>query len=113
MKVFKVLYVYILKCSDGNYYTGITNDLERRLKEHEVGINPESFTFNRRPIELVYSEMFNEYNYAIEWEKRIKKWSRKKKEALINSKWADLKILSQCLNETRGKRHLSIRFRNK
>ncbi len=113
MKMYKALYVYILKCSDKNYYTGVTNDLERRLKEHEAGIDTESFTYNRRPVELVYHELFTDYNLAIDWEKRIKKWSRKKKEALINSKWEDLKKLSECLNETRGISSLSIRFRKK
>lgn len=66
MTLFKVLYVYILKCSDDKYYTGITNDLERRLKEHEIGTDPESYTYNKRPVSLVYHEVFNNYNHAIE-----------------------------------------------
>lgn len=113
MRKFKVLYVYILKCSDGNYYTGITNDLERRFNEHQEGIHPESYTFDRRPLELLYYETFTNYSYAIEWEKKIKRWSRKKKEALINSNWEDLKKFSECLNDTRGITSLSTRFKNK
>jgi len=81
----KYLYVYIIKCSDGLYYVGITNNLEKRLEEHNNGINKEAFTFYRRPVELKFYERFTNYNLAIEWETRIKKWSAKKKEALINS----------------------------
>ena len=83
-------YVYILKCADGNYYTGITNDLERRLEQHEQGINKSCYTFNRRPLELSYKINFTNPEEAIKWEKRIKNWSRKKKEALITENWEDL-----------------------
>jgi len=58
----------------------------------------------RRPVTIVYAEGFSDYNLAIEWETRIKKWSKKKKEALINSKWEELKKLSECKNETSHKR---------
>lgn len=109
--MFKILYVYILKCSDGNYYTGVTNNLERRLKEHEIGTDREAYTFSRRPLELVYYEMFTDYFSAIDWETRIKKWSRKKKEALINSRWDDLKKYSECLNQTRAISSLSIKYK--
>ncbi|MDZ7740550.1 MAG: GIY-YIG nuclease family protein [Bacteroidota bacterium] len=47
-------YVYILQCSDNSFYTGITNNLERRLKQHQAGINPDCYTFTRRPLHLVY-----------------------------------------------------------
>ncbi|MBL7917634.1 MAG: GIY-YIG nuclease family protein [Bacteroidia bacterium] len=102
MSKFKILYVYILKCSDDSYYTGITNNMELRLLQHETGINPEAYTFSRRPVELVFIEMFNNYNLAIEWEKKIKKWSRNKKEALINSNWEKLKEFSKCRNHTKA-----------
>ncbi|MES2680933.1 MAG: GIY-YIG nuclease family protein [Bacteroidota bacterium] len=75
----KYLYVYILKCSDGSYYTGVTNNPERRLEEHNFGINKDAYTYSRRALELVYRERFDDFNLAISWEKRIKKWSRKKK----------------------------------
>ena len=100
MKPVKYLYVYILKCHDGTYYTGVTNNLERRLKEHNEGINKEAYTFTRRPVELVFYESFTDYNLAIEWETRLKKWSVKKKEALINSDWKKLVEESKCKNET-------------
>jgi len=41
--------IYILQCSDGTYYTGLTKDLDGRLRDHEIGANPESYTFGRRP----------------------------------------------------------------
>ena len=54
MPLFKLLYVYILKCSVKTYYTGITNNPERRLEEHSSGINKKCYTFSRRPLEIVY-----------------------------------------------------------
>jgi putative endonuclease len=83
-------YVYILNCADGKYYTGITNNLERRLKEHQQGINKNCYTFTRRPLELMYKINFTNPNEAIKWEKKIKDWSRKKKEALMTENWNDL-----------------------
>jgi len=91
-------YVYILKCSDNAYYTGVTNNLERRLDEHMSGINKECFTYTRRPLELVYKINFIDPTEAIKWEKKIKDWSRKKKEALIKEKWEDLILLSKGKN---------------
>ncbi|MCK9480983.1 MAG: GIY-YIG nuclease family protein [Bacteroidia bacterium] len=88
-------YTYILKCSDGSYYTGITNNIDRRLQEHEEGLNETCYTYKRRPVKLVSCEMFIDVNQAIAREKQIKKWSRAKKEALINSEWNDLIKLSK------------------
>lgn len=99
MKV-KYLYVYILKCNDGTYYTGVTNDLEKRVLQHNQGINEDSYTFLRRPVSLVFCELFTDYNLAIEWETKIKKWSAKKKEALINSDWKRLIEEAKCKNES-------------
>ena len=99
----KRYYVYILKCSDGSYYTGMTNDINRRLNEHTYGLNQESYTFHKRPLELVFCADFNDVIQAIAFEKQVKGWSRKKKEAIIKDKWEDLKKLSQCLNKTTHK----------
>lgn len=96
-------FVYILKCSDDSYYTGMTNDIERRLLEHENGFNHDSYTHSRRPVELVFYEEFDNPDLAIEYEKKIKGWSRKKKEALINENWDMLKKLSECRNSTSHK----------
>ena len=75
--------VYILRCSVGTYYTGLTKDLDGRVYEHENGIHPESYTFSRRPVKLVWSVVTESYQDAFQWEHRIKGWSRAKKEALI------------------------------
>jgi len=61
----KTYCVYILKCSDGLLYTGMTNDVERRFDEHQQGLNKSSFTFNRRPVELIFYQDFNDVEQAI------------------------------------------------
>lgn len=91
----KTMYVYLLKCSDKSYYIGVTNNLERRLIEHNDGININCYTFSRRPIELAFYEIFDNTKKAIAFEKKIKGWSRKKKEALINNDWHLLPELSK------------------
>ena len=103
MATTRYLYVYILKCSDGNYYTGVTNNPERRLEEHNTGVNKEAYTYSRRPVEMVYCERYTDFLLAISWEKRIKDWSRKKKEALINGDFNKLKEAAECKNETSHK----------
>jgi putative endonuclease len=75
--------VYILRCCDRTYYTGLTKDLEGRVQEHEFGAHPESYTFSRRPIKLEWSVITESYQEALQWEHRIKGWSRAKKKALI------------------------------
>ena len=84
----------MVRCSDQSYYTGVTNSTERRVKEHNEGRDPKSYTFRRRPVELVYSAMFEDLYEAIAWEKILKKWSRKKKEAVIRGEWEALPQLS-------------------
>jgi len=96
-------YVYILKCSDNSYYTGITNDMEKRLAEHKSGKYPDCYTFNKRPLELKFYETFNDVLQAIYFEKKIKKWTRAKKEALINGDYNMLQILAECRNATHFK----------
>lgn len=80
-------YVYILLCSDGTYYTGVTNNLKRRIQEHKSGNNKDSYTSNRLPVELKFHAPFNDITQAISFEKKIKKWSKAKKEALISGAW--------------------------
>ncbi len=90
--------VYMLRCSDGSYYTGITNDIERRFHEHENGYNNTGYTFKRRPLLLVFTEHFSDPGDAIAFEKQIKGWRREKKEALINGDWNKLPELSKRYN---------------
>lgn len=91
----KIYYVYILKCVDNTYYTGITSNIEKRVLEHKQGKHKESYTYKRRPIKLVYYAEFSEVGFAIDWEKRIKKWSKAKKEALINNEYEKLPNLAK------------------
>jgi len=77
-------FVYLLRCSDHSFYAGVTNNVEKRLEEHLQGIDPKCYTFSRRPLELVYRAEFSGITDAIAFEKQIKRWSRKKKEALID-----------------------------
>jgi putative endonuclease len=91
----KFMYLYILKCSDGSFYTGVSSNLEGRLAKHEAGYYPDCYTFRRRPVELVFSEQFVDFHLAFEWETRIKKWSRAKKEALVNGDFERLIVLSK------------------
>jgi len=79
-------WVYMLKCADGRYYTGQTDNLERRIAEHQTGGFCD-FTSRRRPVTLVWSEYFQTRIEALEAERRIKPWSRAKKEALIREDW--------------------------
>jgi len=86
-------YVYILKCSDGSYYTGHTDNIENRLSEHQAG-NTTSYTQTRLPVTLMFMQDFGTRPEALEAEMKIKKWSRKKKEALIAQDWDLLKKLA-------------------
>ena len=99
----KLYYIYILQCADDLTYTGITNNLSRRLKEHENGLNKSCFTYKRRLVSLIFQQKFNDVNQAIYFENKIKKWSAKKKLALANNDYDLLQLLAQCRNETHSK----------
>lgn len=77
-------YTYILKCNDGTLYTGWTNDLKKRLQAHNEGKGAK-YTKPRRPVELVYYEMFSTKEEAMRREYAIKHMSRKNKLELIVS----------------------------
>ena len=96
----KFYYVYILKCLDNTYYVGFTSNLDKRIIEHNAGLHKDSYTFKRRPVELVWYQEFSEPNQAIYFEKKIKKWSKAKKEALISDNFDLLPLLAACKNET-------------
>ncbi|WP_330097993.1 MULTISPECIES: GIY-YIG nuclease family protein [Maribacter] len=94
----KAYYVYILECNDGMLYTGVTNDVTRRVDEHQKGLNKTCFTYKRRPVKLLWHEMFNDIEQAIFFEKKIKKWSKAKKQALAHGDEKMLRILAECRN---------------
>ncbi|HXF49368.1 MAG TPA: GIY-YIG nuclease family protein [Verrucomicrobiae bacterium] len=75
-------FVYILRCSDGSFYTGITNNVEERVKEHDTG-NGAKYTRGRRPVTLVYRETHPNQSAARRREEEIKKWRKRKKEKLV------------------------------
>jgi len=76
-------YVYILRCSDGSLYTGITNDLDARVSAHNSGSGAK-YTSSRRPVILAYHEAAESKEAALKRELEIKRWSKKKKEELIS-----------------------------
>ena len=99
----KTYHVYILKCSDDSFYTGITGNLDQRWIQHQKGYFKGCYTFQRRPLTLVYFLEFNDVVQAIRFEKQIKGWSRAKKKALIHDNFDRLQLLSECRNFTHFK----------
>ena len=95
-------YLYILECSDGSYYTGSTNDLEKRIVAHQEGKGA-NHTKKRLPITLVYVEEYQRIDTTFYREKQIQGWSRSKKEALIKGEMASLPNLSECKNDSHYK----------
>ena len=92
----KSYYVYIVRCSDNSLYTGIAKDADVRVAQHNLGIDPGCYTFMRRPVELVYASEFHEVMDAIDCEKKLKRWTRAKKEALIAGDWLRIHELARC-----------------
>ena len=87
-------YVYILKCADGSYYTGHTDDLDVRIAAHHQGLIP-GYTRKRRPVQFVFAQDFPSRIDALERERQIKKWTRAKREALIARDWPRLQHLAR------------------
>jgi predicted GIY-YIG superfamily endonuclease len=88
------VHVYILRCADGSYYVGSTEDLKDREDAHNTG-RGSKYTFLRRPVRLVYSESYDSLEKAIGRERQLKRWSRSKKKALIVGDAARLRRLSK------------------
>jgi len=91
-------WMYILECADGSYYTGSTNNLERRFAQHQAGEGA-NHTKKRLPVKLVYFEEFQRVDEAFFREKQVQGWSRKKKEALINGTFENLNPLSMAYRD--------------
>ena len=77
-------YTYILKCQDGSFYTGWTNDLEKRIQAHNAGKGAK-YTKNRRPVKLIYWEEYETKSEAMKREYAIKRMSRQEKEKLVKT----------------------------
>ena len=100
-------WLYILRCSDGSYYVGTTRtSLEIRLAQHNDGTF-KGYTASRRPVELLFAQWFNQITDAIENERKLKGWSRAKKEALIRGDFASLQQLAKRRSPHPSKRPLA------
>ena len=86
-------FVYILKCADNSYYCGHTDELEHRMRQHDSGM--EGYTATRKPVTLLWKGEFEQRDEAIAFERRIKGWSRSKKEALIAGDWERISALAK------------------
>lgn len=92
-------WAYLLRCSDGSYYAGHTDNLEARFGQHQTGASG-GYTYKRRPVALVWSQEFGSRIEAQEAERQIKGWTRAKKEALIAGDWVGLSELSRSHRDT-------------
>ncbi|MFM2151806.1 MAG: hypothetical protein RL199_241 [Pseudomonadota bacterium] len=99
----KPFFVYMLRCSDNSFYVGHTDDLDRRMAQHHAGLMP-GYTSIRRPLTLVWSAEMPTRAEALDWELRLKRWTRVKKAALARGDWESLHHFSRS-NEsgTRGR----------
>lgn len=87
-------YVYILKCANGKYYTGHTDDLERRIGQHQSGII-KGYTSEHLPVTLMWAQDFPTRYEALDAEMKIKAWSQAKKEALIQGDWGRVSFFAK------------------
>jgi putative endonuclease len=88
-----VWWTYILECRDGSFYVGSSGDLQARIKVHQSGNGP-AYTATRLPIRLVYSERHATLQAAVGRERKLNRWSRQKKAALIAGDGEQLQALS-------------------
>ena len=87
-------YTYLLRCSDGSYYAGHTDDIDRRMAEHSTGACG-GYTAKRMPVTLVWSDSFMTRDDAFAAERQVKGWGRAKKEALVAGDWVLISQLAR------------------
>lgn len=87
-------YVYILKCKDDSYYVRHTDSIEKRISEHNLNLF-DCYTSSRLPVEVVFIQSFGTRDESFIAERQIKKWSRVKKEALIEGDWEKVSLLAK------------------
>ncbi len=90
-----MFYVYILKCSDGSFYTGYTDNLAKRMLQHSQARFKNCYTVKRLPVILAFQGAFKTKERALIIEKQIKEWSKRQKQALINDDWSEIIRLSR------------------
>ena len=88
-------WIYMLHCADDSYYIGHTDNLERRVRQHQSREIPGCYTASRLPVKLVFSQEFTTREEALISERQIKGWSRAKKKALILADWAEISRLAR------------------
>ena len=93
----KPWFVYILRCADGTYYTGHTDNIEHRVGQHMAGA-VDSYTATRLPVVPVFVQEFTTWEEALAMELRIKGWGQKKKEAMMRGDWNEVSRLSKGLH---------------
>ncbi len=94
-------WVYMLRCHDNSYYTGHTENLEKRIAEHQAGEGG-IYTVARLPVVLVFAQEFASRDEALACERQIKGWSRRKKEAMLRGDWAEVSRLAKARSSGRG-----------
>ena len=94
-------WTYILRCADGSYYVGYTDDLEGRIARHAGGTFG-GYTSKRRPVILAFAEASDSRDEAFRRERQIKGWSRAKKEALMKGDWEALQRLAKTAHPSTG-----------
>ncbi len=87
-------WTYLLRCSDGSYYAGHTDQIDARLAQHNAGLVP-GYTAKRRPVTLVWCDVFPTSDDAFVFERRIRGWTRAKKQALIAGDWERISNLAR------------------
>ena len=80
----------MLQCFDGTFYIGVTGNIDRRLYQHHEGVFETCYTFMRRPLQVAYVGEFDRIENAIDFEKKLKAWSHKKKRAFAQREWANV-----------------------
>ena len=87
-------WTYMLRCSDGTYYVGHTDDIDLRIAQHAAGALG-GYTAKRRPVALVWSDTFTTRDEAFAAERKLKGWGRAKKQALIAGDWERVSMLAR------------------
>ena len=91
----KTYHVYIIECCDGSYYAGSTSELEQRINEHVHGLDEGAYTYPLRPVKFLWSQSFTDPDDMVEAERKLKGWTRVKKEALMRGDFHLLPGLSK------------------